>query len=941
MNPHRFFRIAMLMAVSMLLILNIGFQPSSSTLKPSQTIVSGDEVPSGLSASDWSAIRGQIENEGYNIGSGYQAVNRSMGWQVAFGERGLQITPRDGVSWKWGLTLTGYGYAENVDNLVGVNPTLRSDSSKLTYAWDGNLSEWWQNSTAGLEQGFTLQERPAGQAFERPLQIEMAVTGTLLPVQQGDAIAFQNEGGTNVLTYAKLSVTDADGQVIPARMAFVPVGQEVRARITVADADAHYPLTIDPLVQQAYLKASNTGAGDQFGYAVAISGNTVVVGAYFEDSAATGINGNQADDSAGSAGAVYVFVYNAGVWSQQAYLKASNTNGSDRFGRIVAISGDTIAVGAPNEDSNATGVNGVQTDESAGNAGAVYIFVRSGTTWSQQAYLKASNTDAADAFGRSLSISGDTLVIGAPGEGSDATGVNGDQNNNLALTSGAAYVFVRSGTTWSQQAYLKASNTGTGDNFGTSISLSGDTLVVGAPGESSNATGVDGNQIDESAATSGAAYIFVRSGTTWSQQAYLKASNTGNSDMFGNIVTLSGNTAVVGAFQEDSNATGIDGDQTNNSAITAGAAYVFVRSGSTWSQQAYLKASNAGGGDSFGNALALSGDTLMVGASQEDSNATGIDGNQSDDSAAAAGAVYVFIRSGSTWSQLNYLKASNTAAGDNFGASVALSDDTLVVGATLEDSAATGVNGAQNDNSAGDSGAVYLFGASSDFGDLPSPYATTLANNGPRHMIVAGAPILGSVAPDIETDGQPNATAGGDDNNLVPDDEDGVTKSAGSWTNGLVSAGEGGAVNVTISTASACLGAFFDFNSSGILSDVVLRDNTGAVISQPIASGSYTFYFDIPAGTFPGSGPDIAIYSRFRVTSPVGGICTGSTAFSSTGLAADGEVEDYQMNFSPTAIDLIEFKSTPSANWQWLVGCVLVILASGKIIYHFRLGLGA
>jgi hypothetical protein len=161
------------------------------------------------------------------------------------------------------------------------------------------------------------------------------------------------------------------------------------------------------------------------------------------------------------------------------------------------------------EDSNATGVNGTQSDNSADASGAAYVFVRSGTTWSQQAYLKASNTGASDKFGYSVAIAGDTVVVGAYLEDSNATGVNGDGSNNSAINSGAAYVFVRSGTTWSQQAYLKASNTGANDLFGFLVAISGDTVVVGAYGEASNATGVNGTQSDNSASSAGAAYVFV------------------------------------------------------------------------------------------------------------------------------------------------------------------------------------------------------------------------------------------------------------------------------------------------------------------------------------------------------------------------------------------------------------------------------------------------
>ncbi|GJM23303.1 MAG: hypothetical protein DHS20C15_32180 [Planctomycetota bacterium] len=451
---------------------------------------------------------------------------------------------------------------------------------------------------------------------------------------------------------------------------------------------------------------------------------------------------------------------------QQAYLKASNPGFSDRHGYAVAISGDTMVVGAPSEASNATGVDGTQSDDSAPGAGAAYVFVRSGSSWTQQAYLKASNTESGDNFGSAVAISGDTLVVGAHREYSSATGVNGDQADNTAgVGTGAAYVFVRSGSSWTQQAYLKASNTEGGDSFATSVSVSGDTVLIGAPFEDSNASGVNGNQLDNSVGLSGAAYVFVRNGAAWSQQAYLKASNSGISDYFGQSVCVSGDIAVVGAYGENSTATGVDGDQVDNSLSAAGAAYVFERNGTSWSQQAYLKASNTGANDMFGHAVAVAGETLVVGAVQEDSEATGVNGNQGDSTTSSeSGAAYVFERSGGVWSQAAYLKASNwttnsfgwsvAASGDTvlvgaphevadsagrsgaaytfvrgdsgwtqqlrlgpgdgnnwdwFGSAVSLSGDTAAVGAHQEDSAANGVNGDESDGSLSASGAAYAF----------------------------------------------------------------------------------------------------------------------------------------------------------------------------------------------------------------------------------------
>ena len=466
---------------------------------------------------------------------------------------------------------------------------------------------------------------------------------------------------------------------------------------------------VDPVVQQAYVKASNPDVQDNFSrHALAISGDTIVIGSLFEDSNAVGVDGDESNDSANNAGAAYVFVRQGTTWIQQAYLKASNPEVSDLFGAAVAISGDTIAVAATGEAGSSPGVNGDQSDNSLGDAGAVYVFVRSGGSWAQQAYLKASNPAVNDRFGRSLALDGDTLVVGAPFEDSGSSGVDADQGDNSAGSAGAAYVFVRDATTWSQQAYLKASNAGAGDEFGLSVDIEGDTVVVGATDEDGSA-GIDGPN-DNTLGDSGAAYVFVRSGETWTQQAYLKASNRDSGDLFGRAVGVSGDTVCVGAPLEGSSATGIGGDELNNSAQFAGAVYVFERSGSAWSQQAYLKASNTDPEDIFGEALALDGEVLVVGARGEDSSARGVDGAQDADfDASGAGAAYAFVRESGVWSQGEYLKASNTQAADSFGEAVAVGGGTVVVGALGEDSNANRVNGSQGNNGLDGAGAAYVF----------------------------------------------------------------------------------------------------------------------------------------------------------------------------------------------------------------------------------------
>ena len=664
--------------------------------KMSELMTFPDQVPAGLEKSDWASIRAAYEAERHvfqTVEDGWQARNPGQQWLTSFDGRGF-ITEPVGGAWQWGLNLQSYGFLGH-EHVIGGVPCVQVAGQRLTYGWGEKVNEWFVNDARGLEHGFTVHERPmTGADPAALLQFDLAVRGSLTAQvrEDGQGVEFRDAAGEAVLHYVGLKVWDADGRVLAAR--FVPtVASAPRAlRLVVEETAARYPLTIDPIAQQAYLKASNTEANDYFGYSVAVSGDTVVIGAPFEDSNATGVGGNQAANSSINSGAAYVFTRSGASWRQQAYLKASNTGAGDEFGFTVAVSGDTVVVGAFVEASSATGVGGNQTDNSLAHSGAAYVFTRSGAAWTQQAYLKASNTGANDVFGYSVAVSGNTVVVGALGEASNASGVGGAQTDNSSTQSGAAYIFTRSGTTWTQQAYLKANNTGAGDKFGIAVAVAGDTVVVGAPYE------------DGSATDSGAAYVFSRNGSLWTQQAFLKASNTGASDLFGEAVAVSGDTAVVGAYQEDSNATGVGGSQSDDSATNSGAAYIFTRNETAWTQQAYLKASNTGGGDQFGDSVAVSGDAVVVGAGREDSNAL-----QQDDSAGNSGAAYVFARSGAIWTQQTYLKSSNTGADDLFGSSVAASGNTMVIGAHGEASKATGVDGIQTDNSQAIAGAAFVF----------------------------------------------------------------------------------------------------------------------------------------------------------------------------------------------------------------------------------------
>ena len=452
-----------------------------------------------------------------------------------------------------------------------------------------------------------------------------------------------------------------------------------------------------------YLKASNTGSLDQFGDALAASGNTLAVGAPAEGNTGTG-------PTAPAPGAVYVFERGPSGWSQQAFLKASNPMVANRFGGSLALNGDVLAVGAVGESSVARGINGAQGNTLAPNSGAVYVFVRQGQHWTQQAYIKASNADAEDRFGESVALSGmgrwfsdedsdDVLVVGARAEDSSSRDV---PNDNISLGAGAAYVFVREGTAWRQAAYLKADRPTMQGRFGAAVAVSGDTVVVGEP-QSSTAVG-----------SGGAVHVFERSGGTWRESVRLEATHPGEVDGFGEALALNGDLLAVGAPGEDSAARGIGGDPSSDGAQESGAVYIFTRQqGVGFKPTAYLKASNASEHHGFGTSVDLSGPLLVVGASGEGGASTGVDGNQADQGLPVSGAAYVFALEATGWVQRHYLKATNPDGGDFFGAHVAVGAAGIAVGAPLEDSNSLGINGARgNDVLHGtnfNSGAVYVF----------------------------------------------------------------------------------------------------------------------------------------------------------------------------------------------------------------------------------------
>lgn len=462
------------------------------------------------------------------------------------------------------------------------------------------------------------------------------------------------------------------------------------------------------------LKAPNTDGNDNYGNAVAVStdGSTIAVSAFKE----SGIVNDPTANSAALSGAVYVYRKTNGIWNEVAYLKAPNADDKDEFGYAIALSGDgnTLAVSTINEASSATGIDGNQLDNLAPASGAVYLYVNSGSSWQSQAYIKSSNSNLVDSFGFSVSLDSDgtTLLVGAPGESSSAQSINGDETDNTGSLSGAAYVFELQNSLWAQTAYLKSSNSDKLDSFGYDVSLSEDglTAVVGSPGEDSNAISVNGNEMDNSSDNSGAAYVFVHNGATWAQDSYLKSSNSDSEDQFGHSVDVNsdGTVIAIGAFNEASDSE-INGNESDNSASGAGAAYLFYKSQAGWQQEDYIKAVNSDASDHFGSdvQLSINGKTLVVGAPNEASSSQGLDGDVQLNDASAAGAVYLFTDVEGTWQQTEYIKSRNTDAGDGFGGAIAISGDgnTLIVGA--KDEASDGSD--FNDNSSSGSGAAYIY----------------------------------------------------------------------------------------------------------------------------------------------------------------------------------------------------------------------------------------
>jgi uncharacterized protein (TIGR03382 family) len=603
-----------------------GTDASLSTSQPATVAATPTPAPAGAPAAlRIATLRAQQQAPGYDfVGSPADVLESHAGSHgaalaVHASSGAVKLTSARDLpagAFELGLATTSVGRTDGTAGSRGV-VGQRAEGQEVVVTRTDGVEERFLAGPLGLEQSYTLATRPTGTGS---LVIQVAFDGLAPELAAGttDRVGLRDAAGHVRTWYTDLTAVDATGRPLASRMTVSGGG----VALVIDDNGATYPVSVDPLVWTLQTELTVTtgtqpgAAGDWLGASVAMSGSLAIVGA---------------PNHASGAGAAYVFALSGTTWTLQQALTASDGKSNDAFGTSVALSGTTAVVGAPYH-------TGAKTE-----SGAAYVFTQSGTTWTQQPTdLVAPDAVGNDGFGTSVSISGTALIVGAPSH--DITG-----KGEL----GAAYLFAESGTTWSEQQEVTASDGHIGDQFGFSVAVSGTTAIVGA--YQHDATLGDGG----TASAAGAAYVFGETGTTWGLQQELSASDAATADFFGYSVALSGQLAVVGAYQHNS-----------ATVQSAGAAYVYGGSGTTWTLQQELAASDGQPNDAFGISVAVSGGTAVVGAYQ---HLVGSNAQQ--------GAAYAFTQSGTTWTQQQELTATDGKASDLFGASVAASGDYAMVGA--------------------------------------------------------------------------------------------------------------------------------------------------------------------------------------------------------------------------------------------------------------------
>jgi hypothetical protein len=556
------------------------------------------------------ALRGSVET-----------TNSRQKLTVSFTDRAVELR-RGRESWR--IAFLSFGYGDALKPAVETAPT--ANSNRVQYQ-RGALTEWYVNGPVGLEQGFTVQNRP-GLSNGQPLTIALALEGSLVAVVDAGktALTLNDPEGHAQLHYSGLSAHDATGRNLPAWLEI----KDAQLLLKTDDAQARYPVVIDPFVQSAELTASDGAVNEELGASVSVSGNTVVAGA-------PGCSG------CGFVGAAYVFTMPANGWSnmtQTAKLTASDGTTNNQFGFAVSIDGNTIAIGSHAENKS---------------RGAVYVFVEPSGGWTdmtETAKLTGSDSKSGDLLGRSVSISGGTVVAGAP---QATVGTVKDQ--------GAAYLFVEPFAGWAnatETAKLTASGGVKWGQLGYSVDIDGNTVVAGAP-----------SPVPQRVASAGVAYLFVEPPSGWvsmTQTAALTGSDTKLGDRLANYVAVSGNTVVAGAPLA-----------TPGSKQQQGAAYVFVEPFAGWAnatQTAKLTSSDGVRGGYFGRSVSISGNQIVVGAP-----------NQTVGSNPGEGAVYEFDEPANGWTDMTQtaeLDVSPGAQYDLVGGRVSINNGTVVTGALGE-----------------------------------------------------------------------------------------------------------------------------------------------------------------------------------------------------------------------------------------------------------------
>jgi uncharacterized repeat protein (TIGR01451 family) len=710
-NGQRYFYLLLLLCL-LVYPLQFGLHLQSSGLSIRQPIHAYTAAEASLASPGIENIGRDIEKAAYQFNwderaMAYAAPNNTQRFSVQMLPESAQVTPLNGNAWSWNLQLTAWGYGEQLQPAgTPQHPVLNQVSfDRIEYLYPGTsrggppiVADWYQNSSAGLELGLTAKQAPQKQSSgtNNSLVFEYTYAGSLVPSIQeaGQTVIFSQSPGTQ-LRFGGLVTQDARGAHLPTwfSLAAGPGPGQYRLRIHVDDRGAVYPLEVDPLLTQesAILHASDGAAGDFFGFAVAVSDDIALVGAPSEYMTST-INTN---DEA------YIYYRNLGgadAWGEVAILSPSDGDTNQQFGYSVAVSGDIAAVGAPRYDVGATI-----------NRGAVYIYQRnlSGQdSWGQVIRLLSPDGKGGDQFGRSVALEGDLLVVGSP---------YFDESTENSV--GKVYIFGRNQGGIDQWGLVKTLTPGdsqAGDRFGFRVDISGDTVVASAPYKPDQPPGAP--QVHQ-----GAAYIFSRNtggADQWGQVHKLLADDGSSEDYFGWSVAIDGDKAVVGAIGYKS---------------WQGAAYVYSRNqggADQWGQSARLVANDCKSGDHFAWSVDINGDIIAAGSVQDNSQGNFFQGS-----------VYLFNRnlySGDSWSQEVKISASDGTLGDNFGQSVAINDSALLVGAPSAD-----VSGRQDQGSAY---AFYRSGAS--WVEIASPVASDGAAGDEfgwsidinRDYLVVGAP---------------------------------------------------------------------------------------------------------------------------------------------------------------------------------------------------------